>query len=159
MQTIKTVPLSKFAKFSNIRLGAYYELPELAFEYEPFMGFVELLEAGSRPSGGINESDKGQAISLGGEQIGTDGSLNINKIPYVPLDYYENATKGKIYDGDMEKVPRKLAIVRANRYMVDHVDYLIAYAWHPASNARELVEYAKKRELQNLISVTVLPRS
>ena len=66
MQTIKTVPLSKFAKFSNIRLGAYYELPELVFEYEPFMEFVELLEAGSRPSGGINESDKGQAISLGG---------------------------------------------------------------------------------------------
>ena len=29
--------------------------------------------------------------------------------------------------------------------MVDHVDYLIAYAWHPASNARELAEYAAKR--------------
>lgn len=101
MQTIKTVTLSKFAKFSNIRLGAYYELPSLVFEYEPLMGFIELLEAGSRPSGGINESDEGQAISLGGEQIGTDGSLNINKIPYVPLDYYENATKGKICDGDI----------------------------------------------------------
>lgn len=101
MQTIKTVPLSKFAKFSNIRLGAYYELPVLVFEYEPFMGFIELLEAGSRPFGGINESDEGQAISLGGEQIGADGSLNINKIPYVPLDYYENATKGKICDGDI----------------------------------------------------------
>lgn len=45
----------------------------------------------------------------------------------------------------MEKVPRRLAIVRANRYMVDHVDYLIAYAWHPASNARELVKYAALR--------------
>lgn len=63
------------------------------------------------------------------------------------------------YPPGMEKVPRKLAIVRANRYMVDHVDYLIAYAWHPASNARDLVEYAKKREQRNLISVTVLPRS
>ena len=46
----------------------------------------------------------------------------------------------------MESVPRKAAIVRANRYVVDHVDYLIAYAWHPASNARELVEYAQKRQ-------------
>ena len=63
------------------------------------------------------------------------------------------------YPPGMERVPRKLAIVRANRYMVDHVDYLIAFAWHPASNARDLVEYAKKRELRNLISVTVLPRS
>jgi len=101
MQTIKTVPLSKFAKFSNIRLGAYYELPTLVFEYEPFMGFIDLLEAGSRPSGGINESDEGQAISLGGEQIGADGSLNTNRIPYVPMEYYENATKGKICDGDI----------------------------------------------------------
>ena len=49
------------------------------------------------------------------------------------------------YPPDMEKVPRRLAIVRANRYMVDHVDYLIAYAWHPASNARELVKYAALR--------------
>ena len=29
--------------------------------------------------------------------------------------------------------------------MVDHVNYLIAYAWHPASNARDLVEYAQKK--------------
>ena len=54
----------------------------------------------------------------------------------------------------MESVPRKIAIVRANRYVVDHVDYLIAYAWHPASNARELLEYAKRREKRDLISIT-----
>lgn len=47
----------------------------------------------------------------------------------------------------MEKVPRRLAIVRANRYMVDHVDYLIAYAWHLASNARDLMAYAQKKEI------------
>lgn len=63
------------------------------------------------------------------------------------------------YPPGMENVPRKLAIVRANRYMVDHVDYLIAYVWHPASNARELIEYARKREERHLITVTVLPRS
>jgi len=49
------------------------------------------------------------------------------------------------YPPGMERVPRRVAIVRANRYMVDHVDYLIAYAWHQASNARELVEYASKQ--------------
>lgn len=51
------------------------------------------------------------------------------------------------YPPGMECVPRRVAIVRANRYMVDHVDYLIAYAWHPASNARELLEYAEKLEV------------
>ena len=56
----------------------------------------------------------------------------------------------------METVPKRAAIVRANRYMVDHSDYLIAYAWHPASNARELVEYAQKREKQGIIRITIL---
>ena len=83
-------------------------------------------------------------------------------LPYHPAERPITPPKGfdnTFYPPDMEKVPRKLAIVRANRYMVDHVDYLIACAWHPAINARDLVEYAKKREQQNLISVTVLPRS
>lgn len=29
--------------------------------------------------------------------------------------------------------------------MIDHVDYLIVYAWHPASNAKELTAYALRR--------------
>ena len=37
---------------------------------------------------------------------------------------------GTYYPPDMERVPRRVAIVRANRYMVNHVNYLIAYAWH-----------------------------
>ena len=83
-------------------------------------------------------------------------------IPYHPAERAMEPPKGfdnTFYPPGMEKVPRRLAIVRANRYMVDHVDYLIAYAWHPASNARDLVEYARIREQRNLISVTVLPRS
>lgn len=56
----------------------------------------------------------------------------------------------------METVPKPLAIVRANRYMIDNSDYLIAYAWHPG-NAREQVEYAEWRENRGLIHVTVLP--
>lgn len=83
-------------------------------------------------------------------------------IPYHPAERPIETPPGfdnTYYPPGMENVPRRLAIVRANRYMVDHVDYLIAYVWHPASNARDLVEYAKKREQQNLLSVTVLPRS
>ena len=83
-------------------------------------------------------------------------------IPYHPAERPIEPPQGfdnTFYPPGMEKVPRKIAIVWANRYMVDHSDYLIAYAWHPASNAMDLVEYAKKREERNLISVTVLPRS
>ena len=68
-------------------------------------------------------------------------------IPYHPAERPIEPPQGfdnTFYPPGMEKVPRRLAIVRANRYMVDHVDYLIAYAWHPASNARDLVEYAQR---------------
>ena len=34
--------------------------------------------------------------------------------------------------------------------------YLIAYAWHPASNARELVEYARRREKKGSLVITLI---
>ena len=55
------------------------------------------------------------------------------------------------YPPGMEKVPKRFAIVRANRYMVAHCDYLIAYVWHTASNARELLEYAQRLEKRGRI--------
>lgn len=73
--------------------------------------------------------------------------------PIEPPPGFDNS----FYPPDMENIPLRFAIVRANRYMVDHVDYLIAYAWHPASNARNLLEYALKRESKKLIHVRVLP--
>lgn len=80
-------------------------------------------------------------------------------LPYHPAERPVEKPDGfdnTYYPEGMEKVPRRLAIVRANRYVLDHVDYLIAYAWHPASNARELVEYAQRREKQGKIVVTLL---
>lgn len=57
------------------------------------------------------------------------------------------------YPPGMESVPRKAALIRVNRYAVDHVDYLIAYAWHPASNARDLVEYARTEASQRILQI------
>ena len=78
-------------------------------------------------------------------------------LPYHPAerpiptpDGFDNT----FYPPGMESVPRKIAIVRANRYVVDHVDYLIAYAWRPSSNAQELVEYARKRQRNLCLSIT-----
>ena len=59
-------------------------------------------------------------------------------LPYHPFDHPIQTPKGfdgTFYPPGMETVPKKVAIVRANRYMVDTCDCLIAYAWHPASNA------------------------
>ncbi len=62
-------------------------------------------------------------------------------LPYHPYDRPIPTLPGfdgTFYPPGMESVPKRAAIVRANRYMVDYSDYLIAYAWHPASNARDL---------------------
>lgn len=69
-------------------------------------------------------------------------------IPYHPTERPVSAPEGfdgTYYPPGMEHIPRRLAIIQANRYMIDHCDYLIAYVWHAASNARELLEYARKR--------------
>ena len=80
-------------------------------------------------------------------------------LPYHPAERPISTPDGfdsTFYPPGMESVPRKIAIVRANRYVVDHVDYLIAYAWHPASNARELAEYAKRRENKGSLFITLI---
>ena len=86
----------------------------------------------------------------------------IRLLPYHPAERPVELPSGfdnTYYPPGMEHVPRKLAIVRANRYMIDHVDYLIAYAWHPASNARDLMEYAHRRGVQvtNLDAEKICP--
>lgn len=69
-------------------------------------------------------------------------------LPYHPAKKPVQKPEGfdsLFYPPGMEKVPYRAAIVAANRYVVDHVDYLIAYAWQPGSNSRSLMEYARKR--------------
>lgn len=71
-------------------------------------------------------------------------------LPYHPAERPTDLPDGfdaSFYPPGMEAVPKRAAIVRANRYMADHCDFLLAYAWHPASNARDLVEYAQKRKI------------
>ncbi len=71
-------------------------------------------------------------------------------IPYHPGERPVKLPPGfdnTFYPPGMERVPRRWAIVRANRYVAAHTDFLIAYAWHPASNARELVTYAQKQSI------------
>lgn len=83
-------------------------------------------------------------------------------LPYHPYDRpipTPPGFDGTFYPPGMETVPKRAAIVRANRYMIDHSDYLIAYAWHPASNAWDLVEYARRREGQGMVMITALSKS
>ena len=80
-------------------------------------------------------------------------------LPYHPFDRPIPTPKGfdgTFYPPGMETVPKRVAIVRANRYMMENSSHLIAYVWDPASNAREILEAALKRQERGLIRVTNL---
>ena len=69
-------------------------------------------------------------------------------LPYHPFDQPIQTPKGfdgTFYPPGMETVPKKAAIVQANRYMVDTCGYLIAYVWRSGSNALELTDYARRK--------------
>lgn len=63
---------------------------------------------------------------------------------------------GTYYPWEDERIPKRLAIIKTNRRMVDTCDYLIAYAWHFLGGSGQVVEYARKQEAKGLIRVTNL---
>ena len=82
-------------------------------------------------------------------------------LPYHPFDRpipTPEGFDGTFYPPGMEGTPHRAAIVKANRYMVAHSSHLIAYVWHAASNARDILEYAQRRERRGNMTVTLLPR-
>lgn len=78
-------------------------------------------------------------------------------LPYHPAERPIEIPTGfdaTIYPSGMEKVPRRYAIVEANKAMIRRADYLIAYASHIASNTIKFLEYARNREKNGKIVVT-----
>ena len=63
---------------------------------------------------------------------------------------------GTVYPEGLESVPRRFAIERANRAMVDACAFLIAYAPHETGNARRVLDYARRRQGRGLIRILEL---
>ncbi len=69
-------------------------------------------------------------------------------LAYLPMGRDEELTpgfSGGVYPEGLETVPRRYAILRANRAMADACPFLIAYAPRETGNARQVVEYARRR--------------
>ena len=80
-------------------------------------------------------------------------------LPYHPAERPISTPDGfdrTLYPEGMEMVPKRLAIVRANRWMLSNSDYLIAYVRHPSNGSREVLEEALRRQKRGLIHVTNL---
>lgn len=70
-------------------------------------------------------------------------------LPYHPSERPVELPAGfdnSIYPEGLELVSKKLAIIHANRKIIDSCDLIIAYANGPG-NARSFVDYAKKRRV------------
>lgn len=77
-------------------------------------------------------------------------------LPYHPAERAVEAPDGfdgTYYPEGLENVPKRYAIVRANKILVDTSDWLVAYVRHGASNSRKLLEYAQRREKKGLIKI------
>ena len=77
-------------------------------------------------------------------------------LPYHPADHpteTPNGFDGTYYPDGLENTPKRYAIVRTNKILVDTCNYLICYVNHRASNSRKLLEYARQREIKGLIRI------
>ena len=77
-------------------------------------------------------------------------------LPYHPAErsfLTPSGFDGTYHPVGLEKTPRKYAIVRTNQIMVDTCDWLVCYVCHGASNSRNLLEYAKRKEAVGQIQI------
>ena len=63
---------------------------------------------------------------------------------------------GTVFPEGLESVPRRFAIQRANRAMVDTCDFMVAYAPYAAGNARKVLDYARRQQGRGLIQILEL---
>ena len=77
-------------------------------------------------------------------------------LPYHPAERPVDTPygfDGTYYPEGLEQVPKRYAIERANRIMIDMSDWLVAYVRHGASNSRKLLEYAEHRRKKGLMQI------
>ena len=77
-------------------------------------------------------------------------------LPYHPAERAvptPNGFDGTYHPEGLENTPRRYAIVRTNQIMVNTCDWLVCYVRHGASNSRNLLEYARRREEKSLIQI------
>lgn len=80
-------------------------------------------------------------------------------LPYHPAEFKTELCADYddlYYPSGMENTPRRYAIVKANRKVINNVDYLIAYVTHPASNAIKFLQYARRLEKNEKLTITSL---
>lgn len=66
-------------------------------------------------------------------------------MPYLNNIPLPSGFDGSIYPDGLEYIPKRYAILRANRAMVDHCDCIIACVRHSFGGAYQCLEYARRK--------------
>lgn len=79
-------------------------------------------------------------------------------LPYLPEARFELPLgfDDSFYPPGMETVPKRVAIPRANEYMIRHCDVLICYDRGQPGNTRRLMELARRRQQREKIVIVNL---
>jgi type I restriction enzyme S subunit len=84
-------------KFEKTEIG---EIPK-DWEVKGLGDVLKSLESGNRPKGGVLAHTPNGVLSIGGENINWDGSLELSDCLRFDENFYESLKKGKIEQGDI----------------------------------------------------------
>lgn len=65
-------------------------------------------------------------------------------LPYLNREAEDDLYDGTIYP-PLESVPKRLAIIKRNEWMVDHADVIVAYVLHDWGGASAMLQYAIRK--------------
>lgn len=77
-------------------------------------------------------------------------------LPYHPAERTvptPNGFDGTYHPEGLENTPRRYAIVRTNKILVDTCNWLVCYVRHGTSNSRNMLKYAERRRENGLIQI------
>ncbi|MBE6494257.1 MAG: restriction endonuclease subunit S [Methanosphaera stadtmanae] len=131
----------EYPKYKNSSLKWFDKIPE-QWEIYKLKFLISSLESGKRK----DFENEDYALSLGGEHINWNGTLNLNNKRYLSKEYYDSMNKGKINENDVllvkdgatigktaiiEKLPKKMAvnehvfIIRKNQRIISKLLYYL----------------------------------
>ena len=94
--------------------------------------------------GGYGSFDRLAASALQKVSADNPSIESILVLPYLNRDVEDDLYDGAIYP-PLENVPKRLAIIKRNEWMVDHADVIVAYVLHEWGGASAMLQYAVRK--------------
>ena len=107
--------------------------------------------------GGYGGFDRLAASLLRNISVNNPTVESILVLPYLNREAEDDLYDGTIYP-PLENVPKRLAIIKRNEWMVDHADVIVAYVLHEWGGANAMLQYAIRKEKEVIEYSVNLPQ-